>query len=121
MRYREFIQQVTHATGESEQQGEETVEVVLSTLAVRIPRTVRENLAAQLPDELKALMRLSEETKRFGAEEFYNRISARREVKRRRAEELVAGVGAALGSAVSSAQVEKVRSALPQEFDHIFS
>lgn len=121
MRYHEFVDSVAQAAGQSSEQAQETVEIVLSTLAIRIPRTERENLAAQLPNELKAYMRLSEQTDRFDGEEFYNRISARLAVKPRRAQELVRVVGSVLRAAVSPGQIEVVRSALPAEYGHIFT
>ena len=87
MRYHEFIERV-QATGELDQdEAVRATRATLATLGERIYRTERDNLAAQLPDDLKAYLHeqvgsraTQRDVEHFSLQEFYNRVGARSDV-----------------------------------------
>lgn len=97
------------------------IEATLATLGERLERDERRDLAAQLPQQLKAYVLTYEETTRYRLEEFYNRVAARADVGRPEAVDWSRAVLAALQAAVTAGQLEKVREALPDDFEPLFT
>lgn len=80
MQYREFIAAVAEQAGVQAPEAEAASAAVLETLGGLIPRAERDNLAAQLPNELKSAFSTERDSNAFELEEFYNRVSARADV-----------------------------------------
>jgi uncharacterized protein (DUF2267 family) len=128
MRYHEFINRVQERTDlGSRDEAARATEATLATLGERLYRTERENLAAQLPDELKEdlFKRVDSEVirrdvDRFSLEEFYIRVSARAEVGYPDAVKRAQAVIAVLQEAVSAGEIEDVLSKLPDEYGELF-
>jgi uncharacterized protein (DUF2267 family) len=127
MRYDEFISRVQERAGLARDEAVRSTEATLATLGERLYRTERENLAAQLPDELKEDLFKevdSEVTRRdvdrFSLEEFYIRVSARAEIGYPDAVKRAQAVIAVLREAVSAGEIEDVLSKLPDEYGELF-
>jgi len=104
--------------------GDDALKVIgatLETLGERLPGDERDDLAAQLPDQLKNYIHRRGETVRFTLEEFYNRVAARSDLGLPRAIEQARVVIAVLQEAVAPGQLEKVRAELPAKFEELFS
>jgi uncharacterized protein (DUF2267 family) len=127
MQYDEFISQVQERASLGRDEAVRSTKATLATLGERLYRTERENLAAQLADELKEHLFQqvdSEVTRRdvdrFSLEEFYIRVSARAEVGYPDAVKQAQAVVAVLGEAVSAGEIEDVLSKLPEEYGELF-
>ncbi len=128
MRYEDFIGRVQeYAELDTPEQALQLTQAVLGTLGERMYRTEREDLAAQLPKELKDFLfvvRPPEPTRRdvqrFSLEELHNRVIARAEVNRSTADQQARAVVRVLQQAVSPGEIEDVRAVLPVEFDDLF-
>ncbi|MBD3335937.1 MAG: DUF2267 domain-containing protein [Candidatus Eisenbacteria bacterium] len=128
MRYEEFLTRVQkRAELDDQDQSDRVTKAVLGTLGECLYRTERENLAAQLPDELKpAVFSLKEpETMNtpvqgFSLEEFNNRVSARADIGYPLATKGTRGVFAVLREAVSPGQMEDVRRQLTEDYEVLF-
>jgi uncharacterized protein (DUF2267 family) len=125
MQYQEFITKVQEETGaDTYQDAEEITRATLSTLGERLYRTEREQLASQLPEELKAFLLSRQEaepttrqhTERYPLQEFYNRVGARSDAGYYDAAERAKAVISVLQQAVSAGQMEKVMDSLPDEY-----
>jgi uncharacterized protein (DUF2267 family) len=128
MDFVEFLERVREISeSESQEEAENIIRATFETLGERIYRTKREDLAAQLPKELKEFLFLRVDgevtrrhTDRFLLEEFYNRVSARADIGFPQAVKGSKAVMAALQEAVTEGVLAKIREVLPKEFDDLF-
>lgn len=97
------------------------IEAALETLGERIRRDERRDLAAQLPDQLKAYLNKRQETTRFDLEEFYNRVAGRSELGLPAAILQSQAVIDVLQQAVSPGQLQDIRRQLPAEYEELFT
>lgn len=130
MRYDEFIDRVQEgAELDSRQSAVDITKATLGTLGERLYRTEREDLAAQLPDELKSYFTLEttarqsrESLEPYGLEDFYIRVSAR-------ADDLTVvqvipqaqAVIQVLRSAISDGSWQSLKASLPPEYDELLT
>ncbi|MEW6382013.1 MAG: DUF2267 domain-containing protein [bacterium] len=121
MRYHEFVERVRKLAGfESLDEAILATEATLDTLSERLSRTERDELAAQLPKELKEYFIKGRNTERFLLEDFYSRVSARADVRLHRAIEQAQAVMKVLQEAVSPGELEDILSGLPDEYSELF-
>lgn len=121
MRYNAFIELVQRKAGlESIDQAVQATEAALETLGERLYRTERENLAAQLPNELKQYLFKRQVTDRFSLEEFYERVSARSDVRYHHAVEQARAVMAVLREAISPGELKDILSKLSDDYGELF-
>jgi len=121
MEYHELIDRVMKETNlQSREETAKIVEATLETLGERLSKTERENLAAQLPNELKGNLLKRHATDRFLLEEFYNRVSARADLGYPEAVKQCQAVMAILREAISPGEWRDVLSELPGEFKELF-
>jgi uncharacterized protein (DUF2267 family) len=127
MRYDEFVTRVRERAGLGRDEAVRSTEATLATLGERLYRTERENLAAQLPNELKEDLFKQVDSEvtwrdvdRFSLEEFYIRVSARAEVGYPDAVKQAQAVVAVLREAVSAGEIEDVLAELPEEYGELF-
>lgn len=97
------------------------VEATLATLGERLDRDERDDLAAQLPRQLKEYVLSYGETSRFRLEEFYNRVAARADVGLPAAVQWAQAVISVLNTAVSGGQLQEIRAHLPEEYEELFT
>jgi uncharacterized protein (DUF2267 family) len=128
MRYHEFIDQVREqADLESDRMAVQATEAALATLGERLYRTNRDNLAAQLPKELKEHLykyvdagATRQDAQHFSLEEFYDRVGARVGVRHSPAVRQAQVVMIALEEAISPGMLQQILSSLPDEFKELF-
>ena len=104
--------------------GDEALKIIaatLETLAERLPRNERTDLAAQLPEQLRGYLQRRPDTDRFSLEEFYNRVAARSGLGPPQAIEQAHVVLQVLQEAVSAGQLDRIRQQLPGQFGELFS
>ncbi len=121
MQYTEFVHKVQSDTEiHSEEQATKVIGATLETLGERLPKTEQENLAAQLPNELKEhlLKRLDENT--FKLEDFYTRISARADTGFPEAVQQSRVVLKTLENAVSEGEIQDVLQKMDQNYGELF-
>lgn len=116
MEFLEFIQKVESSmrgSGEAEQ----AVMAVFETLGERLSGGEASDIAAQLPEEFRGpLESASGEPESFGVERFFERVGEKEGVNKNTATEHARAVMAVLGQAITSGELQDVRSQLPQEF-----
>lgn len=112
----EFIDSVANRSGTSSEQATALARATLRTLAERIDGGEARDLAAQLPEELRAYAFAPSETgERFGLELFVQRVSGRAEVDATLAKAGVRAVFDTLREAVTPGEYDDVVAQLPAE------
>lgn len=128
MQYQEFIDHVQQrAQLGNPEDAERLTQTVLGVLGERLYRTVCDNLASQLPKEMKGFLFSSQppentwrDVQQFSLEEFYNRVSARMDIGYPAAVRQSRTVIAVVQETVSSGVIDNVRAELPNEFNELF-
>jgi uncharacterized protein (DUF2267 family) len=112
----EFIDSVAKRLGTSSEQANALTRATLRTLAERIDGGEARDLAAQLPEELRAYAFAPDETgERFGLDLFVQRVSGRAGVDLTLARAGVRAVFDTLREAVTPGEYDDVISQLPAE------
>ncbi|MCW2804494.1 MAG: hypothetical protein QOF52_2785 [Propionibacteriaceae bacterium] len=118
MKSDEFTEQVAGRADVGFDKARALTEATLQTLAERISGGEALDLAAQLPEELKAALTSAPETaERFGVNEFVRRVAERAGVDEDTARKGVAAVMTTIRQAVTSGEFDDITSQLPQEFN----
>ena len=127
MQYQEFLQRVqeqinaTEPATQTQRAAEQAITATLQTLSERLTGGEATDLAAQLPEELKApLQRSAEEAERFSLEEFYERVAEREGVDVETARNDASAVMSVLRVAVTPGQLDDLMAQLPSEFNVLF-
>jgi uncharacterized protein (DUF2267 family) len=127
LQYQEFLQRVEEQIGASEpatqtqRAAEQAITATLETLSERLTGGEANDLAAQLPEELKApLERSAEEAEGFSLEEFYGRVAEREGVDIETARNDASAVMNVLRVAVTPGQLDDLMAQLPSEFNVLF-
>lgn len=121
MDYNQFVQKVQEYAGiTSRDDAVQAVQATLETLSERLPRTHREHLAAQLPQELKAYLPRRQNMEYLLLEEFYGRIGNRAKVSYRNAVKYAEAVVRVLREAVAQGELEDILSVFPDDFNELF-
>lgn len=120
MEYQEFVERVEgRITPKQTAAAELAIASTLATLSERVTGREADDLAAQLPEEMKGPLydRETGDAEEFSLDEFYERVARREDVSVEDATEHVAAVMGVLKDAVSGGEVEDVISQLPAEFE----
>lgn len=120
MQYKEFVLSVSDKIGGGLGRSEKAIAAFLSTLGELIPGTERDNLAAQLPKELKSAFSTERDSGAFELEEFYNRVSSRAGIGYEDAVERSQAIASVFKRAVSGGEIEDILSKLPAEYGELF-
>ncbi len=127
MQNHEFLSEVqTRIGAEQNDRILTVVRAVLQTLAVHLAGNAPAKLAAQLPEEIGALITEHKndpeaEGEGFGVEEFIKRTASRAgEKDLETAKAHAAAVLAVLREAISEGEFDKMRGTLPAEYDALF-
>src|SRR3954466_6934048 len=116
MTYDRFIEMVSAEAGVSADDARRAVRATLKTLAQRITRGEAEDIAAELPYELRLALRDGEHPQLFDREEFLRRVAAREGglIDEATAEHHARAVFAVLARAVSGKEIHDMASQLPK-------
>ena len=122
MQYEEFLNRVQDRIGPAQpDEARRAITATLSTLSERISGGEANDLAAQLPQELKEpIQRSGEEAEAFSLEEFLRRVGEREGVNADTARDHASAVITVLREAVTEGQLDDIRAQLPQEFAPLF-
>ena len=121
MEYAAFIERVQQRVGcDAPADAVRAIQATLETLGERLsPRETRQ-LAAELPKELRGYLLQRPVQQLFPLEEFFNRVSAREGVRWHQAATHARAVIAVVGEAVSSGELEDVKTELAPDYDTLF-
>jgi uncharacterized protein (DUF2267 family) len=121
VQYDEFIDLVAQEAGVSRDEAIRAARATLKTLAQRISRGEAEDIAAELPEELRLSLRDGERPQIFDREEFLRRVAAREGglIDEATAERYVRAVFAALRRAVSAKEIHDALSQLPKDIQEM--
>jgi uncharacterized protein (DUF2267 family) len=114
--YETFLAEVEQQAQASREEAERAVRATLQTLAERISAGQAEDLARQLPPEVRPLLEGDGEGEPFTLAEFLRRVAEREGADLATAEQHAAAVFAALGLAVTREELEDMSSELPKDF-----
>jgi uncharacterized protein (DUF2267 family) len=128
MHYDDFIQQVQErADLATRDDAVAATRATLATLGERLYRTVRDNLAAQLDDDLKPYLSAEtepatsrEQVPPFNLEAFYVRVSGRADVTITEAADQARAVITVLREAISPGQWDAVTEELPPDYNELW-
>jgi uncharacterized protein (DUF2267 family) len=114
VQYDEFIGSVAEGAGISREDAERLTAATLETLAERITGGEAEDLAAQLPRELKSyLTGVGEDAERFDVDTFVARVAERTEMDPDQALAHMGTVFATLREAVTAGELDDIAAQLP--------
>lgn len=117
MQYDEFISNVAGRTGWDRERVEAVTRATLATLAARITRGEADDLAAQLPGELKEpLLSGKSEAEPFDVAEFKRRVAEHAGVPEEEAEKGILAVFETVRAGVTGGEFDDVVAQLPAEF-----
>ena len=121
MNFHEFIGQVQNrahmaTTGEAVS----AIRATLQTLGERLYGGEAGNLAAQLPEEIGAYLKMGDGSENFSLNEFFNRVTKREKVDPPDAVYHARVVLEIVGEAVTPGELNNVRAQLPGEYDPLF-
>jgi uncharacterized protein (DUF2267 family) len=121
MNYKEFVGQV-HARAKmaSLDEAVKAIRATLHTLAERISDGEAEHLAAQLPEEIGAYLKMADGTESFDLDTFFTRVAAREPIDLPDAAYHVRVVMEVLEEAVTPGEMADVRAQLPATYAPIF-
>jgi uncharacterized protein (DUF2267 family) len=120
MHHMQFVDRVKEVAAlRTREEAIRITEATLETLGERIERTKTDQVAAQLPNELKAYLLKREHDYNFLLEEFYNRVSRRTRIGYPQAVRQSRSVMAVLQEAVSGSNVKDVFSDLPGNYGEL--
>jgi uncharacterized protein (DUF2267 family) len=119
MRYDEFISHVAERAGGSDDVAAALTRATLMTLGERITQGEADDLASQLPQELKGWLLTREGPEKFDLAEFERRVAERAAVSKDAVEPGVAAVFATLREAVTPGEFDDVLAQLPKEFQRV--
>ena len=121
MQFDEFVGEV-HNRIEAADTGEalSAIRATLQTLAERLHGNEAEHLAAQLPEELGAYVRLTQKDEIFDLQEFFERVSEREGVELRDAAYHARVVIDVLSDAITLGELNDIRGQLSDDYDPLF-
>ncbi len=120
MKQDEFMTKVGQRADVSLKTAEALTTATLQTVAERISGGEAEDLAAQLPAELKPhLASTDENAQGFDAEEFVRRVAERAGMDPERARAGVRAVFTTVREAVTSGEVDDITAQLPKDFGEL--
>jgi uncharacterized protein (DUF2267 family) len=121
--YDEFLERVQERTGLGRALAELATQATVSTLAERISGGDAEEVALELPVELRQWMqKTSGSAERFGAEEFVRRVAAKvPDLKPEETDDVVRAVLTTLREGVSRKEVLDTLSQLPMDVRRLFA
>jgi uncharacterized protein (DUF2267 family) len=121
MIFNQFLKKVQEYAGiEKPEVASKVIQATLETLSERIPRTHRQHLAAQLPEEMKSFLPKNTHMEYFRLEEFYQRMGNRANISYHNAVRYGEAVARVLREAVGSGELKDILSALPDEYQELF-
>jgi uncharacterized protein (DUF2267 family) len=121
MKYQLFLQKVQeYAALEKTEDALKITRATLQTIGERLPRTHREHLAAQLPEELKTYLPRRQHMVYLLLEEFYERIGNRANVSYHNAVKYARAVARVLQEAIAPGELEDILSGFPEDYFELF-
>jgi uncharacterized protein (DUF2267 family) len=120
MQCSDFMKRLRQKAGLTPEGTKEDVKAVLGTLAERIGRKERENLATWLPREFKPLFFQWREPEEFGVQEFRARVRERVKGEASRTIKLIRAVISVLKECVSPEEWEELLMELLPEYREFF-
>ena len=120
MNYAEFREAVAKRAGLSPPDADNIIRATLTTLTERISGGEADDLAAQLPEELRGLMHKDVDFgERLDLAEFLNEVRARAGVDRQPAAEGIRAVLTTVRDAVSAEEFKDMASELPKDIQQL--
>jgi uncharacterized protein (DUF2267 family) len=121
MHYAQFMQKVQEYSGlENSNEASKVIKATLETMSERMPKTHREHLAAQLPDEMKVFLAKGKHMEYLTLEEFYRRVGNRADISNHDAVKYAEAVARVLREAVASGELKDILSVFPDEYNELF-
>lgn len=122
MKFDEFVGRVQTLAGLGTTEATlKVTRAVLETLSQRLIKGEAEDLAAQLPSEIRNYIRPSESIQRFDLKGFFKRVGEKEGFSVELAEKHVRAVISVVTVAVSPGEIRDILSGLPEEFHELFS
>jgi uncharacterized protein (DUF2267 family) len=121
MDYETFEKAVSDRLGAPRDRGRVLIRATLQTLADRLTLGETDDLAAQLPEQLKEWLSKSGDSaaEPFGLDEFIRRVSERAQAPPDEARKAARAVFMTLRDAVTAGEFKDVMSQLPDEFSEL--
>jgi len=122
VQYEVFLNKVQDRIGPTQpDDARRAIIATLETLGERISGGEANDLAEQLPEELKEpLQQAGEDNEEFSLDEFLRRLSEREDVETDAARNHVSAVMTVLKEAISGGELDNIRAQLPQEVEPLF-
>lgn len=119
--YKDFMRTVEETAGIPRDRAEQAVRATLQTLGERLSLGEAEDIAQQLPEEIRQPLLDGSHPQGFDLEEFLHRVARRGGVEDDKAVAHARAVFAALGRAVDETEIDDMAAQLPDDFSVLLS
>lgn len=114
MGYRELIHTMQRKTGFSDAEAEDALDIMVESIAERLPDDERKDFAAQLPEELKPIALATEMSERPDRrEDLVTEFMEKEDIDEARAKKQVMGAWETLKTFISEGEMNHIKSNLP--------
>ncbi len=122
MQATEFVRKIRERTGVSEEEAPRMIAAFLRTLGERVTTDEAKDLRAQLAPELAKMLEKEsgEEVKKYTADEFVKVFALRHDHGRAESSGHAKIIWDTLSEAVSSGEMDDIRSQLPDDYTRLF-
>lgn len=122
MQFDQFVGQVQHrARLASSGEAIRAIRATLTVLGERLFGGETNDLASQLPEEIKEFLPLTGSGESFDVDEFFERVSVLEGIDLPQAVQHVRAVLSVLNEAVSNTEIQDVLDQLPEEYQPLFT
>lgn len=115
MKYHDLLTHVSATTGTDDVRTERITRAFLDLLAHRLPNDEAEDLAAQLPEELKDALHPTPGVEDLSREEFLTRFAHLADLSHEQAGSTAKAIWRALEQSVTEGELDDVKATLPKE------
>jgi uncharacterized protein (DUF2267 family) len=116
MEYDQFVMAVQNRAGIGADAAADAIAATLTILSERLTAAQTQDVAAELPAELKDLLAVAAAGQPFDFDDFLNRIADQLDADREHADRVAAAVVTTLAEAAGPGDVEDALGELPPEF-----
>lgn len=121
MKYHDLLGYVSTVTGTDQARAEKTTRAFFETLNQRLTNDEAQNLAAQLPEELKdTLHPTAPEVEKLSRDEFLIRFARMAEISNDQARDTAKALWQSLKETVTAGEVGDVKTQLPEDLNRLF-
>lgn len=113
MKYRGMIKRIQHLSGFSDAESQESLDMLVESIAVRLNEGERKDFASQLPQELKSIALSVYPTEMNTKEDLLEHFMQMQDINEAHAKKQILTAWKAIKEAISEGEINDIRAQLP--------